>query len=180
MIFYFHQSIKDQNKDVASGEVKNFYDCVSRGYSSTNTYPRQCNLPDGTIFFEDLLPTGQTSTTTASSTNAVTYKDLVKVTNLQPNQVIKSPFILKGEARGNWYFEASFPFQVLDNQGNILSEGQAKAEADWMTTNYVPFTINIIFNAGTATSGKILLKKDNPSGDPIHDDSLSIPVRFEK
>lgn len=35
----------------------------------------------------------------------------------QPNQVIESPLMVEGEAKGYWFFEASFPIRILDEQG---------------------------------------------------------------
>jgi hypothetical protein len=96
----------------------------------------------------------------------------------QPGDTIASPVTVSGQALGTWFFEASFPIKVTDNSGNQLGIGIATAQADWMTTGFVPFTANIVFNPGANTQGKLVLMKDNPSGLPANDDSIEIPVQF--
>lgn len=98
-------------------------------------------------------------------------------------QVVKSPIIVSGEARGNWYFEASFPVVLVDWDGRIIAEGHAQAEGDWMTTGFVPFTATLTFTKPADTGaqsarGALILKKDNPSGLPKNDASIEIPVKF--
>lgn len=88
-----------------------------------------------------------------------------------------SPVTLRGEARGPWFFEGSFPVQLIDNLGNEIATGVAQADGEWMTEDFVPFTATITFST-TAKSGGIVLKKDNPSGEPENDASVTVPVRF--
>jgi hypothetical protein len=47
-----------------------------------------------------------------------------------------------------------------------------------MTTNFVPFTAVITFTPATTATGTIVLEKDNPSGLPANDNSLTIPITF--
>lgn len=91
---------------------------------------------------------------------------------------ITSPITIKGRARGTWFFEASFPINVIDANGRVLGQGIATAESDWMTTEFVPFSATITFSAPTTSTGKIVLEKDNPSGLPEHADSVSLTVSF--
>lgn len=61
----------------------------------------------------------------------------------------------------------------------MLLETYAKAQGDWMTTEYVPFTATLEYTIpATVTDmhGYLILKKDNPSGEPQFDNSLTIPV----
>ena len=117
-----------------------------------------------------------------------TGKDnLIRVTTPVANTVVSSPLVVKGEARGNWYFEASFPVRLLDGEGQELAVGIAQAQGDpatgevnWMTTEFVPFETTLIFFTPTASQiGTLVLQKDNPSGLSEHDDELRIPVRFQ-
>jgi hypothetical protein len=51
-----------------------------------------------------------------------------------------------------------------------------------MTTSMVPFTADINFTVPKNSpkwNGEIILKKDNPSGDPARDESIEIPVMFK-
>jgi hypothetical protein len=47
-----------------------------------------------------------------------------------------------------------------------------------MTMEFVPFTAILNFTT-TATSGYLVIAKDNPSGLPENDASLKIPVNFK-
>lgn len=93
------------------------------------------------------------------------------------NAVVTSPLTVTGRARGTWYFEASFPVRLLDDQSNELAVTPAQAQGDWMTEDFVPFIAVLNFTT-TATTGTLVLQKDNPSGLPENDKSISIPVKF--
>lgn len=109
----------------------------------------------------------------------LTYKDLIRIDSPVKNQKINSPVAVSGEARGQWYFEASFPIQILDEDGTILGSGIGQAQGEWTTTDFVPFTGEISFIKPKGQIGSIIFKKDNPSGLPQNDDSVSIPVSFK-
>lgn len=104
--------------------------------------------------------------------------NLIKVVSPQKNSVIQSPVVITGEARGYWFFEASFPIDIKDSNGEVIGGGIATAQGEWMTEDFVPFTANISFTSPQTATGSIVLKKDNPSGDPIRDDALVLPVSF--
>lgn len=114
--------------------------------------------------------------------------DKIRVSAPLANSSISSPVIIKGEARGTWYFEASFPIKLLDANGKQLAIAPAQAQGDpdatagagWMTEEFVPFELSLTFPPSATETGTIVLMKDNPSGLPEHDDSISIPVRFTK
>ena len=112
----------------------------------------------------------------------VVYKDLIKVSspNLGQSPLDNvSPIKFWGEARGNWYFEASFPVQVLNEDRTVLGTGIAQAQGEWMTSEYVPFRGEVVFDKPKGKNGFIVFRKDNPSGLPEHDDALEIPIMFE-
>lgn len=106
--------------------------------------------------------------------------NLIKVISPKPNVVIASPLVVKGEARGNWYFEASFPVRLYDanNVEVPLTPSYIMATGEWMTTDFVPFEANLTFTAPATQTGTLVLEKDNPSGLPENDASISIPVKF--
>jgi len=112
-----------------------------------------------------------------SSSSSDTGSGDIVVVSPQENAVVKSPLTISGKARGTWYFEASFPVVLLDDQGNQLATTPARAQGDWMTENYVPFTATLTF-ATARKHGTLVLKKDNPSGLPGNDRSVSISVQF--
>lgn len=110
-------------------------------------------------------------------------ENLIRVTVPRLNQMIASPLVVRGEARGNWFFEATFPVILTDWDGRIIAQSYAQAEGEWMTENFVPFEGKIEFenpeNIGEfSRRGALIFKKDNPSGLPQYDDALEIPVRF--
>lgn len=111
--------------------------------------------------------------------------DLITVASPAPEEVIASPLAISGEARGYWYFEASFPIVLTNWDGLVIAEGFATADGDWMTEDFVPYTASIDFvNPYTVgdpdfmKNGTLILKKDNPSGMPENDDALEIPISF--
>lgn len=115
-----------------------------------------------------------------------THENLILLTSPEPNEVITSPLTLTGKARGNWYFEGSFPVVLTDWDGRILAEGFAQARGPWMTEDFVPFTLTLHFespyHSGDSTfmsRGSLILRKDNPSGMPENDDALEIPIMFK-
>ncbi|MEK7542906.1 MAG: Gmad2 immunoglobulin-like domain-containing protein [Patescibacteria group bacterium] len=101
----------------------------------------------------------------------------------KPSSFITSPlFVIEGRARGNWFFEASFPVKLLDGNGKLISSGIAQVDPpgeNWMTNNFVPFHATLLYNGFSNTeSGTLVLKRDNPSGLPQNDDEIRIPVFF--
>jgi hypothetical protein len=104
--------------------------------------------------------------------------DLIHVFVPLPDVLVQSPLAVRGEARGSWYFEASFPVKILDGNGKQLGIVPAQAQGDWMTTNFVPFEATLQFDTPTTESGTVVFQKDNPSGSPGNDASVSIPVYF--
>lgn len=93
--------------------------------------------------------------------------------------LVTSPLLVTGEARGSWYFEASFPVKLLDAHGNTLVQWYAQAQGEWMTTDFVLYESTLIFPQPTTATGTLVLEKDNPSGLPEHAASVTVPVRFE-
>jgi hypothetical protein len=102
-----------------------------------------------------------------------------------PGSNITSPLTVRGKARGNWFFEASFPVVITDWDGRIIAETYAQAKGDWMTTDFVEFETVITFTkpAGPGVDqpnrGFLILKKDNPSGLPENDDAREMMIFFD-
>ncbi len=100
----------------------------------------------------------------------------IEVFSPEINKIIYSPLNIEGQAIGNWFFEASFPIELIDDKGQILSQSYVQAQSDWMTENFVPFKGEISFQVAATTTGKLVLKNDNPSGLPENEKKLEIPV----
>jgi hypothetical protein len=124
------------------------------------------------------------TTTTTTTTEVVIYEtalqhktDMFKTVSVASGQTLPKGTKLTGEVRGNWYFEASFPVELRNASGTPFWTGVAQAQSDWMTVNFVPFSLVLNYTPfGTPTPATLVLKKDNPSGEPINDDELLIPV----
>jgi len=126
------------------------------------------------------LPSLEPAPTTSPSTGPDSeVSGLIKVVQPVKNERVVSPLIVTGEARGYWYFEASFPVKIYDDNGTELGVIPAQAQSEWMTEDFVPFRAILKFAKPTTDTGILVLEKDNPSGLPEHDAQLRIPVRFD-
>lgn len=93
---------------------------------------------------------------------------------------VSSPLTVAGRARGNWFFEASFPIILLDSYGNTIAESHVTAQEEWTTNDFVKFVGTLQFsNYIKGSKGKLIMKKDNPSSLPENDDSIEIPIIFK-
>lgn len=102
----------------------------------------------------------------------------IRVTIPRSGDVIISPVIIRGEARGTWFFEGSFPLLIVDENGLVVGSGVAQSQGEWMTSEFVPFEALVSFSLPSSTAGSIILSRDNPSGLPENDAKIAIPVRF--
>jgi len=147
-------------------EVNDFFSCAEAGNAVMESYPRQCRYGEET-FVEEIG-------------NELAKTDLIRVDTPRPNSEITSPLAIRGEARGYWFFEASFPIVLTDWDGLIIASGIATAQEDWMTEDFVPFTAELTFEKpGYSNRGSLILQRDNPSGLPENDDALEFPVSFK-
>lgn len=95
------------------------------------------------------------------------------------NSIIESPVQLSGQAVGTWYFEASFPVRIYDDNDVELGAGFVTAQADWMTEEAVPFSGTLNFSLPTTTDGYLIFHNDNPSGLPQYDRQIEVPIKFK-
>ena len=98
------------------------------------------------------------------------------VASPREGETVTSPLVVTGEARGGWYFEASFPVRLEDASGQVLAEVPAQAQGEWMTADYVPFVAELAFAVPRLTPGRLVLRKANASGLPEHDGERSFAV----
>ncbi len=115
--------------------------------------------------------------TISTTTEQIENKAEVIINSPQPGEVISSPLVISGLAKGSWFFEATLPIKLLDDKGQTITATFAQAESDWMTSDLVPFKALLDFKT-KATSGYLLIAKDNPSGLAEHDASVRISVNF--
>lgn len=155
--FYF------ENKQGAQAQINSFEECAAAGYPIMESYPEQCRTPDGRTFTRKI---------------SNDYSDLITVTAPTVNAQVGSPLTVTGQARGQWYFEASFPVTLVDANGTTLAQVPAQAQGEWMTENFVPFKATLTFAPPATQTGTLILHNDNPSGLPENDKEIRIPVRF--
>jgi len=149
--------------------VASFDDCVSAGNPVMESYPRQCQA-NGITYTEEVSP----------PPGPDLANELIVVASPSPNSEIQSPLTIIGQARGTWYFEASFPVELRNAEGTVIAQKPAQAKSDWMTTNFVSFEIMLTFPVQTpGSTGSLILRKDNPSGLPENENFILIPVIFK-
>jgi hypothetical protein len=119
-----------------------------------------------------------TATITVTHGDAGGSADSVRVDTPQPGQAVSSPLVVRGAARGAWFFEASFPVTLLDGHGQRLARGPAQAQGDWMTADFVPFSATLSFPPPATATGTLLLENANPSGDPARAQTRRVEVTF--
>ncbi len=169
LVYYykFYQEtppVSNENQNVPIVMVTNFEECAAAGNPVMESYPRQCRA-GGENFTEYIG-------------NELEKTNLIRIDSPRPNAIVTSPLEVTGQARGTWYFEASFPVKLLDGNGNQLAIIPAQAEGEWMTENFVQYKATLEFTAPTTATGTLVLEKDNPSGLPENEDSLIVPIRF--
>ncbi len=162
-LYFFAQ----QKQKTAQIPASTFEECIAEGNPVMESYPRQCVSKAGKHFTENIG-------------NSLEKAHLIRLTSPLPNAIVASPLQITGEARGYWFFEASFPVELVEKEGEI-AHGIATAQSEWMTEDFVPFTATLTFDAQpTMREGTLILRKDNPSGMSDHEDALQIPVRFRE
>lgn len=132
------------------------------------------------------VPAEEPVATEAEKQTVAAKSNEIRVTSVSPGDTVASPLEVSGEARGYWFFEGSFPVRLLNRNGQMISQGIAKAQGDWMTEDMVPFRVTLEYTSPYVSGdpvfmghGTLVLVKDNPSDLPENDDSLRIPLAFE-
>ncbi len=120
------------------------------------------------------------ATPTPTSGTITTTTDTVVLANPASNATITSPLMVSGTAPSSWFFEGSFPITLKDSKGLEVARATAQALGDWTTGGPVQFRATVTFRAPAAINGTLILKNDNPTGDPSRDKSFSIPVIFSQ
>ncbi|MCB9802663.1 hypothetical protein H6761_01410 [Candidatus Nomurabacteria bacterium] len=153
-------------------KIANFIECEAAGFPIMESHPRQCRANNET--FVEILKDQILNKAEQEKFN------LIRLDSVHADDYITSPLTISGQARGTWFFESSFPVSLVNWDGLIIAQGIAQAKGDWMTEDFVPFTVNLEFSKPDyKNNGALIFQKDNPSGLPEHDDALEIPIYFE-
>ncbi len=160
-LYFYHQD------KVTISNIQSFDECKENGFPVQPSSPALCMTPDGRTFAEEPKPI---------STDP--HVNLIRIDTPKSGDVVESPILINGQARGYWFFEASFPVELVDSGGRVIAQAPARAKGDWMTENFVPFSLSFSYHSTSSQSATLILHKDNPSGLPENDDSISIPIKL--
>ncbi|MDB5204518.1 MAG: hypothetical protein JWP09_546 [Candidatus Taylorbacteria bacterium] len=150
--------------------ITTYEECTAAGYPALESYPEQCKTPDGKTFVKSVQGPSTTN-------NDADLSDLIVIDSPKSNDTIKSPVTITGRARGSFYFEGSLPVKLLDSAGKVIAEAPAKAQSDWMTSEFVPFKVTLNYTEPTAaTSATLSFHNDNPSGLPKNDKEYKMAI----
>lgn len=105
-------------------------------------------------------------------------ENLIVIEYPKPYEKLENPLLIRGKARGYFFFEAAFPIKIVDENGNVLMEDYIETKENWMTENFVSFEKYINLNFGKIKRGFIIFEKANPSGLKENQFEISIPVYF--
>lgn len=163
----------DNQDELLVGSDRDEHNCIgSAGYTwceiknkCLRTWEEACESETGAI-----IP--------IANEEQATFSDEVLIINPKQNEVIASPLKVEGQAKGTWFFEASLPVKLYDAENNLIVAHYGTAIGDWMTEKPVKFSSDIVFST-TATSGYLVISKDNPSGLSENDASIRVPIRFK-
>ncbi len=114
----------------------------------------------------------------ATGQNSPYQSGVATPNNLSDGQTVLLPMTITGMVPGNWFFEGSFPVFMKDQGGVPIAVALAQTTADWMTTDMIPFTVVLPVVSYTGP-GTIVFQKDNPSGEPQFDASVTVNVVFQ-
>lgn len=160
----------------------NFEQCAE-SYPVMESNPAQCVDDFGNGYMEDVIRLSEDVREYIESKS-----DLIVVESPLALEVIESPLMFSGEARGPWFFEGSFSVLLTDWDGRIIAIGNAMVDEgdNWMTEDFAGFNGSLSFEnpsfedgAEFSKRGTLIFEKSNPSGLPANDDALEIPIRFE-
>lgn len=137
------------------------------------------NIPEPPVISREPVINNQLATTSDSQAAIPIATSTVAVSVFSPaaGTTVASPLAISGQAPGSWFFEATLPIKLIAADGTEIVSHYGQAMSDWMVPGLVPFTSILEFTT-TATSGYLVISKDNPSGLPENDDSFLVPVNF--
>lgn len=125
-----------------------------------------------------ILQSIQFNTSTGGSDKNTSAEKGIRVEKPTAGSTVSFPLEIAGEARGNWFFEAEFTVRLVQN-GNELALAIIKAQGEWMTSDYVPFSATMNFDAeGHTGEVSLVFKNSNPSGNPELDIEFTVPVEI--
>ena len=107
-------------------------------------------------------------------------KPAIVLKNLKEGDYISSPLVIKGEAKGTWFSEGSFPVILTDGDGLIISETQTTVNSNWLTDDYVNFEAYLEFESPEVfkTNGHLIFHNAN-NAETLEESAYEIIVNFK-
>ena len=108
------------------------------------------------------------------------FKDETLILDMPlPNQTLGTRVEIKGQLRGTWFYNGSVPIRLENADGVVVADGLAQADGSWASDTPVPFTAFLSFiypqNAKRGP-GKLVIIKNNTTGDPTQNEQREIPI----
>ncbi len=99
--------------------------------------------------------------------------------SVSAGQTLSGTVTITGALTGAYFFEANARGMLLDeNMTPVLQFPIGATSEDWMTTEAVSFSATVLVPGTLKGSGYLRIANDNPSGDPVNDRFIDVPVVF--
>jgi cell division protein FtsA len=82
---------------------------------------------------------------------------------------------MAGVAAKDAFVSVGGPHIASQDSHGVVAVANPKGD---ISENFVPFSLTLSFPKPSTATGKIILKKDNPSGLPEYDDQIEVPIIF--
>ncbi len=106
--------------------------------------------------------------------------DMIRVRTPQPGATIASPLLIEGEVHTSWYLGSDFPVRLETPDGEVLAAVPATVQTERISENYVPFEVALVFGSTTATTGYVILDREDTAVLIDEYDVHTIPVLFSE
>lgn len=93
--------------------------------------------------------------------------------------LVTSPLNFSGTVDNSWFFEGTFPVELLDEDGSSLGTAQAHSKTDWTTPGKIDFYGQMQFDPPKGQSGTLVFRNDNPSDLPENAKEFRLNVKFK-
>jgi len=103
----------------------------------------------------------------------------IRINNIEPGAVIVSPLYLKGEARGAWFSGGGMDATLVDADGNVIAEAEARAQGNIPDDSaFVPFAVQFEFTRPENKEGFAVFAKKRLIGSPSEEETFRFPIQF--
>ena len=104
----------------------------------------------------------------------------IKLNNIKEGDTVEVGFKVEGSVTGSWYKEGVFPVRVINNTTKeVVITNIARADGEWMTEDYVPFSF--VIDADITEETPFILRFDKANLSELSDNydyaSLSVNLK---